>query len=228
VTGGGPRVRILTYNVHGLRGDIGALVAMVRSAAPDVVVVQEAPRRLRWRTRCAHLADRLGMYVAGGGQPALGNLILTGLRVEVTGARCVRYPLTPGRHLRGAVLVDAAVAGTRFVVAGSHLATDPVERPSQAALLAREIAAARWPCLLGADVNDVAGSKAWQTLTGTGLVDAGAEAGETYPAVVPHRRIDAVLVDPGCTVVDARVLDTPEARRASDHLPVLAELELPG
>jgi endonuclease/exonuclease/phosphatase family metal-dependent hydrolase len=34
-------------------------------------------------------------------------------------------------------------------------------------------------------------------------------------------------VDPRCEVVDYRVFDPPEARRASDHFPLLVDVTLP-
>lgn len=221
------RLRLLSYNVHGLRDDVGALASVVRGADPDIVVVQEGPRRIRWRTRSATLASRLGMFVAGGGEPALGNLVLVGMRVRGRGDRCVQFPLTPGRHMRGAVLVDCSIGGTRFVVAGSHLATDARERPLQAAILRRALADVEVPVLLGLDVNEEADGSAWRTLMADGLVDAAGGADvATFPAAGPCRRIDAVLVDPRCEIVDYRVLDSPEARRASDHLPVLVDVIL--
>ena len=72
----GVPLRVLSYNVHGLRDDRSALVGLIRDLAPDVVIVQEAPRRFRWRHKCAALADDVGMVVAAGGLPALGNLLL--------------------------------------------------------------------------------------------------------------------------------------------------------
>jgi endonuclease/exonuclease/phosphatase family metal-dependent hydrolase len=228
---GGIRLRLLSYNVHGLRDDVDALAAVVRAARPDVVVCQEAPRRLRWRTRCAALANRFGLVVGGGGQPAVGNLLLTSLRVRVCEQWCVQYPLTPGRHLRGAAFVRGEIGGTRFVVAGSHLATDPAERPAQAEILRRVLAEVPEPVLLGLDVNETADGPAWRTLTAGGLVDAAVAVDladrATYPAREPRRRIDAVLVDPRCTVVGYRVLDPPAARLASDHLAVLVDVTVP-
>ncbi|MGC9667274.1 endonuclease/exonuclease/phosphatase family protein [Planosporangium sp. 12N6] len=227
----GARLRLMSYNVHGLRDDVTALAAVVRAAEPDVVVLQEAPRRFRWRAKSAALAARFGLVVAGGGLPALGNLVLTSLRVRVHGERCVRYPLTPGRHLRGAVVVDCSVGGTRFAVAGSHLATDERERPVQAELLRRVIARVGAPLLLGIDVNETPDGGAWRTLTGSRLVDAAAATGQadraTFPVGAPDRRIDAVLVDARCEIVDYRVFDPPPARLASDHFPLLVDVALP-
>lgn len=79
----GRALRLVTYNVHGLRDDRAALTSVVRDLAPDVLVLQEAPRRFRWRHHCAALAHSMRMVVAAGGLPALGNLILTDLRVAV-------------------------------------------------------------------------------------------------------------------------------------------------
>lgn len=228
----GTSLRVVSYNVHSLRGDRAAMVEVVRGLAPDVLVLQEAPRRFWWRQKCAALARRSGLVVAGGGQPALGNLILTDLRVRVDRTWCVRFPLTPGRHLRGAVFARCTVAGAPFVVVGSHLSTDPVERPAQARLLRQQLVTVDDPVVVGADLNDEPGGEAWKALTGglvdPGLVDPVAQRTQpTFPCADPRRRIDAVLADPRLKTASYQVVDTPTARRASDHLPVLAELVLP-
>jgi endonuclease/exonuclease/phosphatase family metal-dependent hydrolase len=227
----GVPLRVLSYNVHGLRDDRAALAGLVRDLAPDVVIVQEAPRRFRWRERCAALANDLGLVVAAGGLPSLGNLLLTSLRVRVHETWCLRYPLTPGRHLRGAAFADCAVRGARFVVAGSHLATDPTERPDQACRWKAALLAAQAPLIAGADLNEGPGGGAWRTVA-DGLVDVAASAGgggqaPTFPATLPRRRIDALFVSPDVTVSRYEVVETDRARKASDHLPVLADLVLP-
>jgi endonuclease/exonuclease/phosphatase family metal-dependent hydrolase len=200
-------------------------------AAPDVVVLQEAPGRFRWRTRCAVLARKFGMVYAAGGGPSVGNLILTTHRVAVHDTWHLRYPLTPGRHLRGAAFVRGSVGGYPFVVAGSHLSIDEAERGTQAERLRRAVdeAAGRGaPVLLAADVNAVPEESSWRALA-DGLVDVGAAGGvPTFPARDPHRRIDGIFVDPRVRVDACQVLDSPDARLASDHLPILAELTLPG
>jgi endonuclease/exonuclease/phosphatase family metal-dependent hydrolase len=48
--------------------------------------------------------------------------------------------------------------------------------------------------------------------------------GNTHPARSPHRRIDQVWVTPGVAVATAAVL---EGGGASDHLPVMVDLEVP-
>ncbi|MEV4759145.1 endonuclease/exonuclease/phosphatase family protein [Micromonospora sp. NPDC049559] len=228
----GVRLRVLSYNIHGQRDDVAALAAVVRDAEPDVVIVQEGPRRFRWRHRCAALADRLGLVVAAGGLPSLGNLLLTSLRVRVHRAWYRQFPLTPGRHMRGAVFAECSVGvpRARFVLAGSHLSTDPAERPGQAALLKRDLGELDQPVIVGADLNENSGGAAWRTIA-DGLTDAAAAAGRTdrytFPCAAPRDRIDAVFVDRRIEVVDYDAVDTEQTRRASDHFPVLADLVLP-
>ena len=221
----GVPLRVISYNVHGLRDDRPALVGMVRDLAPDVLVVQEAPRRFRWRERCATLAGELGMVVAAGGLPSLGNLLLVSLRVSIHRTWCLRYPLTPGRHLRGAVFAEASVRGSRFTVSGSHLATDPAERPAQALHWKTELNGAGGPVIAAADLNEGPGGSAWRMVE-DGLLTS-AEEVATFPATLPQRRLDAIFVSPAVTIDRYEIIETPQARVASDHLPVLVDLLLP-
>ncbi len=223
-------LRVMSYNVHMQKDDVVALAEAVREAAPDVVIVQEAPRRFRWRTKCAALARSFGMVVAEGGLPALGNLLLTTLRVRVHETRCLRYPLTPGRHMRGAAFAECSVGPAHFTVAGSHLSTDPTERPSQAELLREAMGQAGAPLVFGGDLNENSGGSAWRTLV-DGRQDAAAVTGcddrLTFSCANPRDRIDALFVDPRITIRAYEVVDTPLTRRASDHFPILVDLELP-
>ena len=221
----GVPLRVLSYNVHGLQDDRVALIGLIRDLEPDVVVVQEAPRRFRWRHKCAALADDVGMVFAAGGLPALGNLIIVTLRVKVHDTWCLRYPLTPGRHLRGAAFARCSVRDARFTVSGSHLATDPIERPAQAAQWKSALAAVDGPLVAAGDLNEGPGGGAWRTVA-DGFAGP-RDAALTYPATLPRQRLDAVFVSPDIAIESYDVIETDRARRASDHLPVLADLRLP-
>jgi len=221
----GVPLRVMSYNVHGLKDDRAALTALVRDLAPDVLIVQEAPRRFRWRHKCAALADDVDMVVAAGGLPALGNLLLVSLRVKVHETWCLRYPLTPGRHLRGAAFARGSVRGGIFTISGSHLATDPAERPGQAAIWKDALARLEGPVIAGGDLNEGPGGGAWRTV-GDGLVSSVAGR-PTFPATLPARLIDGLFVTPDIVIEKYEVVESDLARRASDHLPVLADLALP-
>lgn len=220
-------LRLLSYNVRGLRDDRAALHRCVRAMEPDVVFVQEAPRRLRWRTRCADLARACGLFVGAGGGPAVGNLLMVSQRVRVRRTWSLRFPLTPGRHLRGAAFAGCEVLDRRFVLVGAHLSTDPVERTDQARRLTGALRGLPDPVLLGADLNEPPGGEAWSLLSGAGLSDTALNASGTYPAGEPRARIDGLLVASDCRIRGYEVPDTPDVRSASDHRPVFAEVALP-
>jgi endonuclease/exonuclease/phosphatase family metal-dependent hydrolase len=225
-----PRLRVVSYNVKGWSGDTAALIATVRGLAPDVLMLQEV---LRWpdpRTWHIDLAARLGMARAYGGLTAFGNAVLTATAVTVDGWHAMRYPLTFKDSPRAAVLVRCSVEGVSFVAAGSHLSTNATIRRQQAAILKNALNAAAAPVVVGVDVNETSIGPAWRTLA-AGLVDAAEKTGQadipTYSTRNPTRRIDAIFVDPSLPVLGYQVVDTLQTRAASDHFPLLADVELP-
>jgi endonuclease/exonuclease/phosphatase family metal-dependent hydrolase len=224
------KIRVMSYNIHSSRDDRRALAAVVRTEAPDLVLVQEAPRRFRWRARNARIARDWGLLYAGGGLWALGNAAFTNLRISVHDSWCVQFPLTPGRHMRGAVFVRCSVGRSRFVAVGTHLSLDATERAAQALLLKARLAELDEPFVLCGDLNEESGGSGWRTLV-DGLTDT-ADAREcghlhTFSCTDPRRRIDGIFVEPRWEVLDYRVVDTPQARLASDHFPLVADLALP-
>lgn len=218
MSGVGAGLRVLSYDVAGLRGDRAAMDAMVGELAPDVVIVQGAPRRIRWRTRNADLADRFGLIYAGGGEPSLGNVVLVGLRVSVPEVRYLRYPLVPGQLFRGAIVVRCVVAGMPFTVAGSQLSGVPARRLAEATLLAEALSDVDESIVLGLDTNLNPGEE--PDGPAFRLLATGRQRG-------PGGRGAGIIVSAGIAVTGGRVVDTPEARRASPHLPFLADLRLP-
>ena len=217
-------LRVLSYNVHGLRDDRAALTGLVRDLEPDVLIVQEGPRRFRWRHKCAALADDVGMVVArrwhaGAGQPAAGHAAGAGAQTW-----CLRYPLTPGRHLRGAAFARCSVRGAAFSL---WVPTWPPIRSSARPGRAVEIGAREieGPVIVGGDLNEGPGGGAWRTVA-DGFVEP-SSAALTFPATLPRQRLDALFVSPDISVERYEVIESDQARTASDHLPVLADLLLP-
>src|SRR6476660_3253462 len=114
-------MRVMTWNVRSLRDDAAGVAAVLRSAAPDIVLVQEAPRLWRWRYKCARLARQAGLVVVTGGRPAAGNLILCSMRVAVTSSYDVLRCKLPrlARGWAGHAVVSGE--GRRVTVLGTHL-----------------------------------------------------------------------------------------------------------
>lgn len=226
-------LRLLSYNVRSMRDDRAALGRVISSTEPDVVCVQEAPRFLRWRSKCAELARRSGLVVVSGGRAAGAQLILSNLRVDVVSTQDVRFSKDPRLHQRGTAIAVLRLAGSTFAVAGTHLDLVEPARLRHIQELNRAIAQyvpADVPSVVAGDMNGQPGSATWNALIADRL-DAFAAAGQssafTSTAAYPHQRIDGVFVDHRIRVLQARVVDHPDAKIASDHLPVLTVLELP-
>ncbi|SDJ13738.1 Metal-dependent hydrolase, endonuclease/exonuclease/phosphatase family [Frankineae bacterium MT45] len=235
-------LRLLTYNVRSLRDDATAVARIIRDAEPHVVCIQEAPRFLRWRSRCAELARRSSLVVVGGGRAAGANLILSSLSVDVVSTTDVLLSPDPRLHRRGVALARLRLRDTEFAVAGVHLdlVAEPRLRHVQElqARIAVDIPAGIATIVAG-DTNDDPGSAVWRALA-HGRVDAWgnihpeettSRAGEvpgatSGPRDHPRRRIDAVFVPPALDVISATVLDSAEVDRASDHRPLLVEIAL--
>ncbi len=195
------------------------MAATLAAIAPDIALIQEAPRLLLWRWSCWLLARRSGLKRVVGGAPAAGNLLLVSSRVTVVEAAAVRLAKRPRLHRRGAVLAVLEVAGRRLGVLGTHLDLDAGARLETVGRL-RARAPDGVPLVVGADVNEEPGGPAWTALS-AGLVDAAADIGPTFPARAPSRRIDGLFVDPALAVLAVR---RPDPGPVSDHLPLVADL----
>jgi endonuclease/exonuclease/phosphatase family metal-dependent hydrolase len=228
-----PVLRLLSYNIRSLRDDAAAVVGMIRSVKPHIVCVQEAPRLLRWRSKCAALARRSGLVVVTGGRPAGANLILSTLDVDVLATRDVLFTKDRCLHQRGAALAVLRFSGAPFALAGTHLDLVAEARLRHVGELGRALSAiapAGVPTVVAGDVNDLPGSATWTQLTADRL-DAWAAVGDgdgfTYSARNPRRRIDGIFTSPGARPISAQVIESPDGRRASDHRPLFVEIELP-
>lgn len=214
-------LRVLSWNVRSMRDDVDALVAVIRDTAPDVVCVQEAPRFFRWRTRCAELARRSGLLVVSGGRPAGDCLLLAHIRVEVRDAHAERLTRTPGLHRRGLAHARVRADGAELVVASAHLGLRTDERLRHAAEIAALLSPYSLPVVLGADVNEQPGELAWELLSARW--PAAPALGGTFTSRSGGRQIDGVFTD--LPVRSASVLTGPLVQRATDHRPVLVDLE---
>ncbi|HEY3714290.1 MAG TPA: endonuclease/exonuclease/phosphatase family protein [Jatrophihabitantaceae bacterium] len=225
-------LRLLTYNVRSLRDDDAAVARVIRAANPHVACIQEAPRFFRWRSKCAGLARRAGMVLVTGGRDAGANLVLSTLGVDVVATRDVLLSRNRGYHQRGVAMAVLRLDGVEFAVVGTHL--DGASQVHQIGELHRALdafAPPGRPAIVAGDINASPTMPGWQELAGRGsdaFAVAGTGDGFTSNVTALTRRIDGIFPGAGITVLSAQPIDTPDVRIASDHLPVLAELELPG
>lgn len=131
-------------------------------------------------------------------------------------------------------MVQLRWKGRAVAVAGTHL--DGVEEPRLRHIAElhdaiEDFVPAAVPVALAADVNSQPGSRSWEALCADNrdaFAVAGRGDGMTATPRQPTRRIDAVFVSDGIWVLTCAALNTPDVRLASDHRPVVVDIELPG
>ncbi|MGW1492901.1 endonuclease/exonuclease/phosphatase family protein [Streptomyces sp. NPDC002402] len=231
-------IRVLSYNIRSMRDDEDALARVIRACRPDLVFVQEAPRFFRWRKHAARLAAKSELVVLTGGATATGPLLLCSLRATVERTQDVLLPLTPGLHRRGFATAVVRIGGARIGLLSCHLSLWSDERYAQAGMLLDRLSAMDVPYTIAAgDINERPTGRSFSRLAES-LQDCWAVApwGGEYTSTPddPHQRIDAIFAAQGVEVLGCGVplglpgITEADLRAATDHLPVLAALRVPG
>ncbi|WP_299358989.1 endonuclease/exonuclease/phosphatase family protein [uncultured Paracoccus sp.] len=223
-------LRLASYNLHKCRGLTGPHapernLAVIADLKADIVALQEVDFRFGARPEAlprALIREVTGLVPA----PHLGTTALSLgwhgqtvlLRPELAAeARLRRLPL-PGIEPRGAL---AVILPTLTIVA-VHLG---LARSSRRAQLQRLIAKATRiggeAVVLTGDFNEWRDDRGLESLKPFTVV----APGPSWPAPFPQLRYDRIAVSPALDVTDCSVFDSALARRASDHLPIWADLE---
>lgn len=229
-------VRVLSYNIRSMRDDTAALARVIRACAPDLVLVQEAPRFFRWRKAAVRLADSTGLVYVTGGATATGPMILCGLRAHVERTEDSLMPPRKGLHRRGFATAVLRFGDATVGAVSTHLSLNPAERYDQAGLVLERVASLGVPhVVLGGDFNEPPDRPGFARIAGE-LQDGHAVrpwGGDVTNVREPLQRIDAVFATPGIEVLGCGVphglpgVTEADLHAATDHLPVLAALRIP-
>ncbi len=222
---------LLTYNIRkaiGLdrRRDPHRVMEVICQADADVVVLQEADRRLGQRKAALPyqiIADESDYVVAplATNNVSLGShgnaiLVRRGLQIR----RPARIAL-PGLEPRGAVSVE--VEGLR--VLGTHLGLMRRYRHQQMRRLAEHLADTDLPTVMLGDFNEWSAHRGFEPLDRDFDIHA---FGKSFHAARPMAALDRLVVSPNVEVLAGHVVQTPLSQVASDHLPVRAEVAVTG
>jgi endonuclease/exonuclease/phosphatase family metal-dependent hydrolase len=216
------RVRVMVWNVHGFRAGTRTMADAVRAEEPDILLLNET----------GYLGFRLGRFARRAGMEGASGATL---RWRIPNAVLARQPWRPVRGevavlprrrralRRGIVMGLVRHGGVRLWTAAVHLGLSAQQR-AEHALVILDLLDGRHPVILGGDLNEDPFGRAAARLADE-LQDAGAGGEPTFPASEPRARIDYIFVAPGIRV--ERVWHGNERLwPLSDHLPVLAELDL--
>jgi endonuclease/exonuclease/phosphatase family metal-dependent hydrolase len=246
---GPPRLRLLTYNVHGCRGmdgrfSVERITRVLARERPDVVCLQELDRRRARSGRfdqVHEIATRLAKSyrfhaVSELDDGHFGNAVLASLPL-----RSVESGPLPGLETRlalwprGVLWVEVDVEGVPVQVLNTHLSILARERRLQVEELVDwvERAKRRGPVVLAGDLNSTRDSYVGRRLADVlrDVVEGDARARarrtpRTWSGRVPMIRIDHVFASDELDVQRVEVPRSRLARVASDHLPVVVDLEI--
>lgn len=234
----GTGLRVVTYNVKHGRGmdgtiDLERIAGVLRERRPDVVALQEIDRnatRSGGRDQADELGRALSMHHAFGAfMPFQGGdygmAILS--RHPITKTTSLRLP--DGNEPRIALVVEIRLPDDRTIlVVNVHFdwIADDAFRFAQAQVVADFLRTAERPFVLLGDFNDTPGSRTLALFEAVGSEADKPEAGRlTFPADEPVKEIDFVWYGPP-RAWEPRRTRVVDERVASDHRPVVADLEL--
>lgn len=229
------QLKVATYNVHrwtGLNGrsrpDPARAGFVISEIDADLIALQEVWRPLDGDDPLEALAEALGLHVAFAttrvhkrGQ--IGNAILS--RWPISGVSII--DLSFGRlEKRVAVAAQFKNGVGEFDVVATHLALSDRTRRLQVESLLEHPRLRDTPTLLMGDMN------AWRRCKATRVLDEALRSHRnlewpaSFPSASPVLALDRIYAR-GVSIIDIAVHGSRAARRASDHLPVVARIKLP-
>jgi endonuclease/exonuclease/phosphatase family metal-dependent hydrolase len=240
VSGGGVRaasrsVVVASYNVHGCIGtdrrrDVLRVARVLRELAADVIALQE----IDWHANDAHRLEAAEILSEVAGMRAIwaptrhqrgelfGNALLTSLAVRSARTFDLTYAQCEPRR---ALDVELETGATPLRVIATHLGLRPRERRFQVQrILERAAHDERATTVLLGDINEwfIAGRPLRWLHAHFGFVPHL----RTFPSFFPVFALDRIWAHPPPAISEMWRHVTPQSRRASDHLPVVARLEL--
>ncbi len=220
-------MRVLVWNAQGFRRGVDAAVDVAAAVDPDVIVMTECGSRRRLR----RFEDELDMAsaVARPFRRGTRNAILARPPYRIADPRLHGFASGGGSHPRGALIVAVRKPGISFTAVSVHLGLAPGERRRHARELTDALRSFDGPLLVGGDMNEGPDGDAvsWISERFWDAWDSVRGPGFTFPSGDPIARIDYLFVSEGIRVIRSLVGDTDGARAASDHLPLVVELQIP-
>jgi endonuclease/exonuclease/phosphatase family metal-dependent hydrolase len=228
-------LRLASYNVHkcvgaGRRREPARILGVLNALDADIVALQETDHRFGARGAALprDAIERETDFLpvdplhSGAGLGWRGNAVLVRRGIS---ARAVAALDLPGLEPRGALIVEAEAWLGPVRIVAAHLGLLRRHRRRQTAAI-REAVSERpaMPTAILGDFNEWSRARGLEPLHADFRVHA---PGRSFPRHRPVAALDRIALSPHFDLRALGVHDTNEARRASDHLPVWADVMLP-
>ena len=229
-------VRVASYNIHKGIGNDGTYdpartISVIAEIDADIIALQEVDRRLgdrKGRLSLAALERETGLTLV----PLAARPMSHGWHGNAlfyrrgTIVRAERLHL-PHAEPRGAVLAEFDIGGRPLRVVAAHLGLLSHTRRLQMERLRSHLEAREpMPTLLCGDFNEWRPGRANSPLERLSPLFQTAAAVPSFPSRRPVFPLDRIFGWPDGLIAEFGVHDSPVARRASDHLPVKAVVDL--
>ena len=229
----GRELTVATYNVHRWTGhgrgkpDPARAGFVISELHADVIALQEVVRPLSGDDVLERLAEGLGLHVAFAATRVhrngeLGNAILS--RWPIGGVSMLDLSFSRLER-RVAVSAQFAFDGGLLDVVATHLALGDRTRHRQVRSLLDHPNLRTNPTLLLGDMNAWRDCKATRALDGELRQHHNLDWPASFPAASPVLALDRIYAR-GARVVELYAHSSRAAKRASDHLPIMARVEL--
>ncbi|MDQ0325015.1 endonuclease/exonuclease/phosphatase family metal-dependent hydrolase [Rhodopseudomonas julia] len=222
----------MTWNIHGGapwggRRNLARVKEIVAAHDPDVVALQEVDSRrsaVEATSAFEELAEGLGTYaahaktiIAPDGE--FGHMLIS--RFPFTGTSAHDISIA-GRERRAVIDALIETPGGRLHVVAAHFGLGFAERRHQASLAAELTRADAAASIMLGDFNEWQWRGAVRRVLLKALPERTPE--RTFPAHLPLLSLDRIYGRPAGLIVKSFV--DPAGRLASDHLPLIADLDL--
>lgn len=221
-------LRIASYNTRDFLDDRSAAARVVRTISPDILCLQEVPRRIFAGRRVRRFAAECGMRWPGGHRGSGGTTIFVNDRVTVDAVWHRRLAVAAPMRTRGYAMARLVPpSGRPVVVASIHLSLLAGERHAHTRQILdhlTELAGSHGRVIVAGDLNERETGLAWRLL-GSRLALVSPTAA-TFPAARPRSLLDVIFASPELPVLPHRAIELAEedVRGASDHRPVWVDL----
>jgi len=225
-------IRIASYNIRKARGldqrrSPERTIAVINALGADVVVLQEADKRLGQRLPAlprAMIESETDFYLLGVCPDDIslgwhGNAVLVRRGI---GAQLRERITLPGFEPRGAVQLTLDV-GEGLTLVATHLGLLRRDRRAQLAMLEQATTGDARVVIAG-DFNEWSGHRGLEPLAERFVTHS---PGRSFHARRPLAGLDRFAVTQGIDVVGGGVEQGALARVASDHLPVWSDIRVP-
>jgi endonuclease/exonuclease/phosphatase family metal-dependent hydrolase len=238
-----PTIKIVTYNIHKCKGIDGRvspdrIVSVLKEIDADVIALQEVVSKRSGGDghQARFIADALKMDCVSGPNivnetQEYGNIMLT--RLPISSHRNHNISVSY-REPRGCLQVDVKFGDTLLHVFNTHFGTAYLERARQArALFDEDILEGdqiSGPRILVGDLNDWFPGHAIRRLRNELRDISHGLKGwrkRTHPCLLPLFKLDKIFIENSMSLARCHVHRSLLARVASDHLPLVAEVEMP-